>query len=65
MRVSVTQGFENVATTAQGLKRHKESKHEGITYPCDQCDLVATQAGSLKLHKKRKHSDKIDTTLVS
>ena len=37
------------------LKRHVESKHEGVRYPCSKCDFVATQASSLKIHVKNKH----------
>ena len=39
------------------MKRHKEPKHEGIRYPCDQCEYTATQNGNLKSHKKEKHSE--------
>ena len=41
--------------TANNLKQHIESKHEGARYPCDQCDYCATQAGNLKRHKESKH----------
>ena len=37
------------------LKKHKEDKHEGIRYPCDQCEYSATQISNLKIHKKTKH----------
>ena len=37
------------------LKMHKESKHEGIRYPCDQCDYAASMAKDLKRHKESKH----------
>ena len=37
------------------LKRHKESKHEGIRYPCDQCGYAATTVSNLKQHKESKH----------
>ena len=34
---------------------HRELKHEGIRYHCDQCNYVATLSSSLKRHKKSKH----------
>ena len=37
------------------LKKHKEAKHEGIRYPCDQCEYSASQKGQLKSHKEAKH----------
>ena len=46
---------EYAATEIGSLKKHKESKHEGIRYPCDQCDYSATHISNLKKHKKRKH----------
>ena len=46
---------EYAATKASQLKRHKESKHEGIRYPCDQCEYAATRVSSLKQHKESKH----------
>ena len=39
------------------LKQHKESKHKGIRYPCDQCIYAATMEKDLKRHKERKHED--------
>ena len=37
------------------LKIHKEAVHEGIRYPCDQCEYSATQKQNLKKHKEIKH----------
>ena len=37
------------------LKKHKEAKHEGIRYPCDQCEFAATSMSNLKVHKEAKH----------
>ena len=34
---------------------HKKSKHEGIRYPCNECEYAAIQVADLKRHKKRKH----------
>ena len=44
--------------TASHLNMHKERKHEGIRYPCDQCDYTATQASHLNRHKESKHEGK-------
>ena len=38
--------FEYVATTANSLKAHVESKHEGVRYPCSQCKYAATTANN-------------------
>ena len=32
-----------------------ESIHEGVRYPCNQCDYKATLKGNLKKHKMSKH----------
>ena len=41
---------EYIATQASALKRHIESKHEGVRYACSQCEHVATTASALKIH---------------
>ena len=46
---------EHAATTARHLKRHIESKHEGVRYPCPECEYVAPSAQGLKRHLKKKH----------
>ena len=40
-----------MAATSGNLNIHKQYKHEGIRYTCDQCDFMATQSGHLKRHK--------------
>ena len=40
---------------ASHLKKHIESIHEGVRFPCDQCDYKATQKTNLKKHRKGKH----------
>ena len=35
-------------TTASALKVHKESEHEGVRNPCDECEYVATQMSSIE-----------------
>jgi len=37
------------------LKRHVDSIHEKVTFPCDECEYAATQVGDLKRHKTKKH----------
>ena len=32
------------------VRIHKQSKHERIRYPCNQCDFAATTAGHLTVH---------------
>ena len=42
--------------TEQGcLKRHIESIHEGVKYPCNQCDKQFTEQGNLTKHVQAKH----------
>jgi len=42
---------KNTAASPNNLKRHKESKPEGVTFPCDKCDYAPTKVNSLKQHK--------------
>ena len=44
-----------VYSSRRDLQRHYRSKHEGIKYPCNQCNYQATQKGDLKKHTQRKH----------
>ena len=44
-----------VTSSAIGLKRHVESKHEGIQYFCEQCNYVSSEKGNLKKHILNKH----------
>ena len=37
-----------IAPRASYLKRHKESLHEGIRNPCDECEYAATKLNDLK-----------------
>ena len=46
---------EYSATRISFLKRHKETKHEGVRYTCDLCDYAATRKDKLKVHKAKKH----------
>ena len=34
----------------KGLKRHIESKYEGMRYPCDKFEYSAISKGYLKIH---------------
>ena len=44
-----------VAAKHSYLKRHKESKHEGVRYQCEQCDVSTTTKGDLSRHRRSKH----------
>ena len=46
-----------------GLKQHKEAKHEGIRYPCDECEYITAYAAELKRHKKSKHDNREYTAM--
>ena len=37
------------------LEKSHKGKHEGVTYPCDQCDYAATTLSKLKQHTRIKH----------
>ena len=41
------------------MLKHYRSKHQGIKYPCNQCDYWSTQKSSLKTHILAKHSDTV------
>ena len=43
---------EYAATTLSNLKTHKQSQHEGETFPCDQCEYFATALYDIKHHKQ-------------
>ena len=42
-------------TRKDHLQLHIKSKHEGLTFPCQQCDYLATFPSALKHHVKVKH----------
>ena len=42
-------------STFQGIFRHNQAKHEGITFDCDQCEYKATSQSHLKTHIQCKH----------
>ena len=37
------------------MRGHKEEKHKGIIYSCDQCEFTTPRQGNLKQHKHTKH----------
>ena len=37
------------------LSTHIKSIHEGVKFPCNQCDYKATQKGNLMTHIKSRH----------
>ena len=48
---------EYAAMEAGALKKHVESKHEEVRYPCPQCVYVGNKSSSLKKHVKNKHEE--------
>ena len=42
-------------TRSSSLMEHIRIQHEGIRYPCNQCDYKATKLYSLKFHMETKH----------
>ena len=51
--------IDNVAdkqfSDSSHLRRHIESKHEGVKYACNLCDYQATQQGKLTIHIQSVH----------
>ena len=45
-----------IAKKVHHLKTHQLSKHDGVKYPCSQCELKFTQSASLRRHKTKQHS---------
>ena len=41
-----------MATTKGNLAQHKSAVHEGVKYPCRQCDYMATRKSSLARHRR-------------
>ena len=37
------------------LSKHKQPKHEGVIYECDQCEYKATEYDNPRKLKKSKH----------
>ena len=50
---------EDQVSTQESVQKNIQSKHEGIKYPCNQCDYQATHQSSLQTHIAAKHSDNI------
>ena len=46
---------ESIFTLRYILQRHKQSKHEGITYYCTQCDFKTGRKDLLQKHFGRIH----------
>ena len=42
-------------TQVSTLRKHKQSKHEDIKFPCDKCEYVAPRKNTLKQHKESMH----------
>ena len=37
------------------LAEHKRAVHEGVKYPCEQCNYQATSKGNLAKHQRNRH----------
>ena len=49
----------NVTKNLQGsLNMHMQTVHEGLKFPCDECDKQFTQKGYLNVHMKSVHEGK-------
>ena len=44
-----------MVTRKESLDRHKRSVHEGIKYPCNQCEYLASRKEHLDRHKRLVH----------
>ena len=44
-------------TKKERLKAHKDSKHNGIKYSCDECDYGANTKSILKVNIESKHQN--------
>ena len=42
-------------TAKSSMVTHYRSKHEGVKYPCNQCDYQATTQGNLQRHIQSQH----------
>ena len=42
------------------MNLHKETKHEGLNFPCPHCKHISSQKGDLKRHIQSKHSEPKD-----
>ena len=50
------EGVSDYAATDAGyLKINIKYKHEGVRYPCGQCEYAATTASGLRKHIEYKH----------
>ena len=45
------------ATSAIGLKIHKNTVHEGDNYSCDKCEYKTTWKGQIKTHQMSIHGE--------
>ena len=62
IRIAVTcDKYGKQFSQKNGLRKHNESAHEGVRYPCEYCDYKATQRVHLCKHKSTHH--KIDYEL--
>ena len=45
------------------LRKHIQSVHREVTYPCDECNYTATKIGYLRNHIKSTHSKAHETNV--
>ena len=54
-RSNVCSDCERVFSSFSKMKKHYIKEHQGVTFPCDQCDNVYTEKYTLSGHKKGVH----------
>ena len=53
---TVHKDTEYIQSTSKGdLAQQKRAVHEGVKYPCGQCDYQASSTGNLARHKRAVH----------
>ena len=50
--------YEYKSEWPSSIKDHREAKHEGLIFNCDQCDFKNSSSGHyIKQHKRQKHKE--------
>ena len=42
------------------LKKHQQSKHDGVRYLCNNCEFQTAQQNYLRVHQRKKHGSMIE-----
>ena len=42
------------------LKKHQQSRHDGVRYLCNKCEFQTSQQNYLRVHKRKKHESMIE-----